>query len=76
MHADAIVSSKGQITLPAKIRAQLGIQTGTKLHFELRGQEIIVTPQLPMKAYRGMLKGHKLKASDFDIPKDKDRTIE
>ncbi len=76
MHADAIVSSKGQITLPAKIRAQLGIQTGTKLHFELRGQEIIVTPQLPMKAYRGMLKRYKLKASDFDIPKEKDRTIE
>jgi AbrB family looped-hinge helix DNA binding protein len=76
MHADAIVSSKGQVTLPAKIRAQLGIQTGTKLHFELRGQKIVVTPQLPMKAYRGMLKGYKLKASDFDIPKEKDRTIE
>jgi AbrB family looped-hinge helix DNA binding protein len=37
MRADAIVSSKGQVTLPAKIRALLGIQTGTKLHFELRG---------------------------------------
>jgi AbrB family looped-hinge helix DNA binding protein len=76
MHADAIVSSKGQVTLPAKIRAQLGIQTGTKLHFELRGQEIVIKAELPMSAYYGMLKGYKLDIADFEIPKEPDREFE
>lgn len=76
MHADAIVSSKGQITLPVKMRNQLGIQTGTKLHFELRGQEIVLKAPLPMSAYRGMLKGYKLDIADFEIPKEPDREFE
>jgi AbrB family looped-hinge helix DNA binding protein len=76
MNADAIVSSKGQVTLPAKIRAQLGIQTGTKLHFELRGQEIVIKAELPMSAYRGMLKGYKLDIAEFEIPKELDREFE
>jgi AbrB family looped-hinge helix DNA binding protein len=76
MHAEAIVSSKGQVTLPAKIRAQLGIQTGTKLHFELRGQEIVIKAELPMSAYRGMLKGYNLDIADFEIPKEPDRELE
>lgn len=76
MRADAIVSSKGQVTLPAKIRAQLGIQTGTKLHFELRGQEIVVKPELPMSAYRGMLAHYNLDIADFEIPKEPDREFE
>lgn len=76
MHADAIVSSKGQVTLPAKIRAQLGIQTGTKLHFELRGQEIVIKAELPMSAYYGMLKGYNLDIADFEIPKEPDRGFE
>ena len=76
MHADAIVSSKGQVTLPAKIRAQLGIQTGTKLHFELRGQEIVIKAALPMSAYRGMLTHYNLDIADFEIPKEPDREFE
>ena len=76
MHADAIVSSKGQVTLPAKIRAQLGIQTGTKLHFELRGQEIVIKAELPMSAYYGMLKGYNLDIADFESPKEPDREFE
>jgi AbrB family looped-hinge helix DNA binding protein len=76
MHAVAIVSSKGQVTLPAKIRAQLGIQTGTKLHFELRGQEIVIKAELPMSAYYGMLKGYNLDIADFEIHKEPDREFE
>lgn len=59
--------------MPAKIRAQLGIQTGTKLHFELRGQEIVVKAELPMSAYYGMLKGYKLDPADLVIEKEPDR---
>jgi AbrB family looped-hinge helix DNA binding protein len=76
MQADAIVSSKGQVTLPAKIRAQLGIQTGTKLHFELRGQEMVIKAAPPMSVYRGMLKGYNLDIADFEIPKETDREFE
>lgn len=73
--AEAIVSSKGQVTLPAAIRAQLGIETGTRLRFELRGTELIVRPELPISAYRGMLKKYNLNPAVLDIPKEPDREL-
>lgn len=69
--AEATVSSKGQVTLPAAIRAQLGIETGTRLRFELRGTELIVRPELPISAYYGMLKGYDL--GDTEPEKEPDR---
>ena len=38
----ATVSSKGQITLPKSIRNALGVTSGSKLSFELRGDQIVV----------------------------------
>ena len=32
----AIVTSKGQVTLPASLREKLGIRAGSKLHFSLQ----------------------------------------
>ncbi|MGH7319616.1 MAG: AbrB/MazE/SpoVT family DNA-binding domain-containing protein [Candidatus Rokuibacteriota bacterium] len=32
----SVVSSKGQITLPAEVREKLGLVTGTAVQFELR----------------------------------------
>lgn len=52
-NVEAIVSSKGQVTLPAAMRAKLGISAGSHIHFELRGNELVIKPQLPMSAYRG-----------------------
>lgn len=57
---DAVVSSKGQVTLPAAMRAKLGIKPGSHIHFELREGELVIKPELPMSASRGMLK-------DFDL---------
>ncbi len=37
------LTSKGQITLPKSIRQALGAYTGSKLSFELRGSEVVVT---------------------------------
>ena len=74
MQVEAIVSSKGQVTLPAAMRAKLGIQTGSHIRFELRGSELIITPELPMSAYRGILKGYDL--GDIEPPKEKDRDFE
>ena len=70
MHSAAIVSSKGQVTLPAAMRAKLGIGPGSHIRFEVRGQELVITPELPMSAYRGMLKAYKLNPSDLEIPKE------
>lgn len=74
---EAIVSSKGQVTLPAAIREKLGITTGSRIQFELRGSELVVRPELPMSTYRGMLKpySHLFTADDLEIAKDADRAV-
>ena len=74
MHSEAIVSSKGQVTLPAAMRAKLGITPGAHIKFELRGAELVITPELPMSAYRGMLKVYDL--GDIEPEKEPDRTFE
>ena len=72
---EGTVSSKGQVTLPASMRATLGITTGSRIQFELRGGELVVRPELPMSTYRGMLKPylHLFKSEDFEIAKEPDR---
>ncbi|MGB4060693.1 MAG: AbrB/MazE/SpoVT family DNA-binding domain-containing protein [Burkholderiaceae bacterium] len=76
MHADAIVSSKGQVTLPAAMRAQLGIGPGSHIQFELRGRELVIKPELPMSAYYGMLKPYNLDPADLEIEKEIDKDFE
>lgn len=43
IHETATLTSKGQITLPKAIRQALGVTTGARVSFELRGAEVIVT---------------------------------
>jgi antitoxin PrlF len=43
IHGIATVTSKGQITLPKPIRQALGVDVGSKIAFDLRDGEIIVT---------------------------------
>lgn len=71
---EAVVSSKGQVTLPAAMRAKLGIAPGSHIHFELRGKELVIKPELPMSAYRGILKGYDL--GDIEPEKEPDREFE
>ncbi len=73
---EAVVSSKGQVTLPAAMRAQLGITPGSHIRFEVRGQELVIKPEPPMSAYRGMLKKFNLATADLDIEKEADRELE
>ncbi|MDY6764559.1 MAG: AbrB/MazE/SpoVT family DNA-binding domain-containing protein [Halobacteria archaeon] len=42
---DATVTSKGQVTIPKKIRDKLGIKSGTEVTFILRGEEAILVPK-------------------------------
>jgi len=74
MRAKAIVSSKGQVTLPAAMRAELGIQAGSRIGFEVRGNELVIKPELPMSAYYGMLKDFDL--GEMEPPKEADRGFE
>ena len=73
MRVRATVSTKGQVTLPAAMRAKLGIQAGSHIRFELRGQELIIKSELPMSADYGMLKGYDI--GDTEIPKEPDREL-
>jgi AbrB family looped-hinge helix DNA binding protein len=74
MRVEAIVSSKGQVTLPAAMRAKLGIQPGSRIGFEVRGGELVIKPELPMSAYYGILKDYDL--GDTEPPKEADRSFE
>ena len=69
--AQAVVSSKGQVTLPAALRAALGIGPGSQIRFELRGRELVIRPELPITAYHGLLEGHDL--GDTEPEKEPDR---
>lgn len=40
----AVVTTKGQIVIPSKIRQRLKIRRGTKLYIEERGNELILKP--------------------------------
>lgn len=76
MQADAVVSSKGQVTLPAAMRAKLGLVPGSHIQFELRGRELVIKPELPMSAYYGMLKPYNLDPADLEIEKEIDKDFE
>lgn len=55
----ATVSSKGQITLPAKVRLKLGIRARDKVQFFVRGNEIVVKPLPSFRQLRGSLSPRK-----------------
>jgi hypothetical protein len=61
LRAQAVVSSKGQVTLPA-------------IRFELRDQQLVITPELPISAYYGILKGYDL--GDIEPEKEPDREFD
>ncbi len=75
---EATVSSKGQVTLPAALRKKLGIETGTKLRFEIGELNFSFTarPQLPISAYRGILKPYGIDPKLLEIEKEYDRSAD
>ena len=74
MRVQAVVSTKGQVTLPLVMRTKLGIKAGSRIRFELRGTKLVIIPELPMSAYCGMLKGYDL--GDIEPEKEPDRKFE
>lgn len=42
MEASAIVTSKGQVTIPARVREALGIRQGSRLVFRVEDDHIVI----------------------------------
>ena len=72
-----IVTTKGQIVIPAKIRRRLNIKRGTRLYIEERGDELIIKAVTPgyFEKIAGVLqtKGKLSKALLEERAKDKER---
>lgn len=45
MQGNAKITSKGQITVPLKVRQALGVKEGDRLIFEQNGGEMVVRPE-------------------------------
>lgn len=61
------VTSKGQITLPKKVREDLGVRPGDRVEFEKRQGEFVLRKKVdrsPFDRYEGFLKN--LKGKDVD----------
>lgn len=57
MEASAVVTSKGQVTIPARIREALGIRRGARLVFHVEDDHIVIEEptsgrQMSVKRYR------------------------
>jgi antitoxin PrlF len=59
----ATLTSKGQITIPAKVRAELGVSAGDRVEFiELgKGRYAIVPATRSIKELKGIFKGRRRK---------------
>ena len=56
--ATSTITSKGQITIPAVVRAALGVSTGDRVEFVQveQGRFELLAATLPVSALKGMIK--------------------
>lgn len=54
----ATLTSKGQVTIPAAVRASLGLESGSRIEFveAENGQYLIVAATSPVQALKGLLR--------------------
>jgi AbrB family looped-hinge helix DNA binding protein len=59
MNPSSTISSKGQITVPIKVRQRLGLKEGDRVEFVFEGGRTVLRParveQDPFEAYVGVL---------------------
>ena len=72
-----IVTTRGQIVIPSRLRRKLNIKKGTRLYIEEKGDELIIKPVTPeyFSKMAGILgtKGKLTKALLEERTKDKER---
>ena len=56
--SSATLTTKGQISIPAAVRASLGLETGSRIDFVevSNGQYLIVAASQPVQALKGLLR--------------------
>jgi AbrB family looped-hinge helix DNA binding protein len=59
------VTSKGQTTIPAKIRRALRIKPGDKVEYELEGDHVTIRAHLGTRSLKGALASKKGKGMSF-----------
>ena len=67
----AKVSSKGQITLPAKARRKLGIEPNSRVDVEVRDNEIVIRPLKTIAELDGIF--HKYVRGRKPVPWEEER---
>jgi AbrB family looped-hinge helix DNA binding protein len=58
MNASAKLSSKNQVTIPAKACKVLGLKAGRTFQVVVKEDRIELIPDEPISALRGMIKGY------------------
>ncbi len=64
----ATVTSKGQVTLPKRVRDALGARPGSEIEFDLEEGRAVIRKHLPLESFaqwEGMLRG-KLQGGSVD----------
>ena len=59
MSYQATITSKGQITIPKKIRELLRLETSSKVIFEVKEEEVKIKPVVDILEIAGTLKSKK-----------------
>ena len=65
------LSPKYQVVIPKEVRQQLPLRKGQKFTVLVKGDLILLVPDLPLKYYRGIAKG----MSSEGIREKKDRIV-
>jgi len=73
MTVTAKITSKGQITLPKKVRDILHLREGGVVVFEQEDDTFVIKPAESLLDYKGYLKG-RAKRADVDIVREAART--
>ena len=47
MAESSVVSTKGQVTVPKKIRTRLGLRVGDRVEFVVKGRDTVIRPARP-----------------------------
>ena len=64
---ETTMSSKGQVVISKEIRKELGLKERQKMIEELRGNEIVLKPLMPISKAKGILKGMEKKSTRIII---------
>lgn len=74
IRAEGVVTSRGQLVIPAELRRQYKIEDGTRVRFENTGLGILVRPITDeyIDSVKGMLADAKL---PVDLERDPDREL-